>query len=279
MLRSSSSVSISHAEGHRAAKRARACASPAGRARDHIHRRFTTQVIPKRSSTCRTPRSRGSPGVGQQPTERGHFSQIPTFSSRARALLLPQQSYRLVLPTTDGPTTTTDPITQHFPLSEASSRDRTALVTERSQLEQQQRGGRGWWWWGAASSTNRKAASPNFYICVRFLSHHSSAGSWVQPPPQRSLHFPAHLRCCCCAGSSSPCCSSGWAFYAISRPAAFIRPHSAASVTRRLAAFAECVSALFFPGVVVVAALVVLVGQRARSIAALIEAILNNNQL
>lgn len=140
------------------------------------------------------------------------------------------------------------------------------------------RGGVGDGGGGAASSTNRKAASPNFYICVRFLSHHSSAGSWVQPP-QRSLHFPAHLRCCCCAGSSSPCCSSGWAFYAISRPAAFIRPHSAASATRRLAAFAECVSALFFPGVVVVAALVVLVGQRARSIAALIEAILNNNQL
>lgn len=59
------------------------------------------------------------------------------------------------------------------------------------------------------------------YICVRFLSYHLSARSWVQPPRPRlllrphRLHFPAHLRYCSCVCFSFPCCSSGWAFYRI----------------------------------------------------------------
>lgn len=114
----------------------------------------------------------------------------------------------------------------------------------------------------AASSTNRKAASPNLYICVRFLSYHSSAGSWVQPPqprlpsPLHSLHFPALRRYCCCACFSFPCCSSGWAFSVA--PVIFSTSLSGLC-HRRLALFAESVSALFFPGAVVIVVVVVLV--------------------
>lgn len=122
----------------------------------------------------------------------------------------------------------------------------------------------------AAGSSQLRAqegsiASPNFYICVRFLSYHSSAGFWVQPPqprllsPLHSLHFPAHLRYCCCACFSFPCCSSGWAFYTISA-AADIFDLTQRPLSPPTGIFEKSVPALFSLAAVAIVALVVLVG-------------------
>lgn len=120
---------------------------------------------------------------------------------------------------------------------------------------------------GSLQLRGRKAASPNFYICVRFLSYHWSAGFWVQPPqpqprlrsPLHSLHFPAHLRYCCCACFSSPCCSSGWALYTIAA-AADIFDLTQRPLSPPTGISEKSVPASFLLGAVGIVALFVLVG-------------------